>query len=306
MRFWSGILFAILGFASCSAARRPANLAGDSANQIRILDIDCTATLPDPAVTNLKGRVSRLQGSSDVISGAISISNRNHAASVSSMWSGEVSGSLSEDPDEVFLNLTTPDAKSTLRRVQIRTGKVPAVLSTLSMSALPDIPMRCEVLRFSNMSISKVFPACNGAGTPTAGWYIDGRLVSHDATCANKVAACVSGQDADAWQIFTRTNRRAVIYSRCGGEQRMPQCEQAGTAQQGWYFRGQLLSADAQCHLRGISCEELGTKREGWYSHERLQTKQLKAATCTHISQQIAAPATRLPRTTLKTGSLSH
>ena len=307
MRMCLGYFFAVLASVSCTLARHSADSADVSPDQTRILDIDCTATSPEAHVTNLRGRVKRLPGSSEKVSGGVSFSNSHQAATVTSLWGGEVSGTLSEDKDQVAIHLISSDVKSPLRHLRIRSGRDPELTSVLSVNALPDTKLQCTTTRFSPSVVSRIFPACNGAGTKTAGWYVDGKLITHDPGCANQVAGCVSDQQGNGWRIFTKTNRRAVAYSRCSSEQIMPQCEQAGTAFQGWYLGGKLISADGQCHVRGISCEELGTKREGWYSHERMLTRSLQPANCASVGQQMAAPSPRPSRTTtIRTGNLSH
>ena len=293
----------------CSTTQSSSDLSSRSGNLPMILDIDCSSEIADAAITSVRGRVRRIASAPDTLTGAISLSNTNLTSSVAPAQSGSYSGKLHENGNELTIELTPDDERNSVRSIKVSSGQA---ASKLAMTALPEIGLKCLVSRFSGAATSKIFPTCNGEGTVTAGWYIDGKLVNHDPECGNKVTACVSGSSSAkfGWQMFAKTNRRAVSLTRCASDRKLPVCDGAGTPLQGWYTEGKLISADGQCHLRGISCEELGSKREGWYTHERMPIKFLLAADCKGVERQYAMiPALNSPKnqkTALKTDDQSR
>lgn len=167
--------------------------------------------------------------------------------------------------------------------VAIKTKSVSA--SLLLDTARPAVEIggqqtRCTTL----MNVSSIKPTikpaatCNAIGTPSQGWYANGRLVKHSTSCNMEVLACGTSNEHEGWFVQRKIDRVRVAAEQCAWRREKPVCKNKdGTS--AWFLGDRLIARDDECHQKSIECVP-SPKYEGWFTYRRSEPQLLVASGC--------------------------
>ncbi|MCX6126728.1 MAG: hypothetical protein NTV34_18515 [Proteobacteria bacterium] len=144
------------------------------------------------------------------------------------------------------------------RDLRIKQDSIPILVSSQGQGQCTQI--------FVSSPLSEKFPQCNAVGTPSQGWYLGGRVLSHNKTCNAETISC-GISTREGWHIQKKFNRVLLAKERCLWSKARPQCVGKNNIV-GWYLDNRLIARDDECIGKSIECTKI-KEGEGWFSFKR-------------------------------------
>ena len=114
-------------------------------------------------------------------------------------------------------------------------------------------------------------PQCGHVGTAKEGWYCGSERRGPLGPCDGCEAYCGAiGSRSEGW--YSSCDDALIGWASCADIEPpaepscLPICDQAGTADEGWYCNGELQGGARDCNGCVAYCGAIGSKSEGWYS----------------------------------------
>lgn len=171
-------------------------------------------------------------------------------------------------------------AELTERSTLIKTNSLDA---TFLFSEVPALVVSgqttpCTVLLSQSLASIRSGATCNAIGTPSQGWYVNGRLVKHSRSCSTEVLACGTDQMQEGWFVQKKVERVRVTAERCSWRKEKPICK-TNNGTSAWYLGDRLVARDDECRQKDIECVPT-VKTEGWFTFKRSDPQLLVASEC--------------------------
>lgn len=140
----------------------------------------------------------------------------------------------------------------------------------------------CMVLQSQSSNSAKSSASCNAIGTPSQGWYANGKLLKHSHSCNTEVLACGSAENKEGWFVQKKMGRVRVAEERCAWRREKPVCKKNMDGTSGWFLSDRLVARDDECSKKSIECTP-STKNEGWFTFRKSDPQLLMASGCNSL-----------------------